>query len=730
MPNDPNVTIRFDGDASGLAKAAKQANTHIESVTNKAVSTTAKAGVDQSSVRIRDVAGVDKSVVAQQRAEAAAWQAERNAARKARGSSGWVPDALPTGGMKGVDVQPPRKIGPPRLPFAEIQLPKADIAKPVNLKEAVDHVRKLVPGGQQAAHAFGELGEKARTFSALAGSGSMMAMAGGVMAFGAAAIAAEKGVEFLIGSVEKAVKAGAGLQLQMWKTGAAGKELVILGRVFDQAGLGGGGMTQMLFMMEKALGGVNDMGEDTTSAFAALGLSVESLRNMDPAVALRLVMETIGKLPDQANRAAVAMKIFSRSGKDAAGIFNNQHAFKNAEEDVGGLANTLPDAAENMHELERSFSLMRAKVTELGVVFAKELNPQLQSFATWLRELDATEIGGVIVELVKQAYSLKGVLFGVITPSAIPRLLGEALDRTTGKTPEPEKHEGDKHTANEESKKRASLQAAQILRDNKKINDSVTKALENQATAQGRLVEQARSVLSLTEQRKQLQEDMTKLRTELPKVMQDVYGPDVSSKTLAASAALMPNSKEKVALLEVINKLSEKELEIQRANAALAKEVTASKKEAADQQAADRERTTAQTKQEADQKHAQGIGRRELDLAALQARGLSKEAEAEQKIIDILNEKVRLKELLKLSDSEAQAVAEKLVTDKETAKKRDEANNRAPNVVASSMAEIGGGGRVYAGADQTVNILSSSLTVLQGILNNTKGGILRVSTVG
>lgn len=272
------------------------------------------------------------------------------------------------------------------------------------------------------------------------GSNVGKAMFAGVAAAGAAAFAG------VAAAVKKAVDAGGQLTDMMARTGAGGAGLVVMQRAFENAGMAASQVPASLNRMQKALAGLNEDGQPTNEAFQKLGLSISELISMDPVAAFQKISEAIAALPEPAQRAAMALEIFGKSGAEMLAVMSDPAAFQLAAKQVGSLGQTLEANAAKLDAVGDAFGSFETKVTQIGAEVAVALLPQLEELGKWLEETDFAEVGrevgimaSFIAELAKvtleaaaavAAFAEKYTLVGIIAKKLgenAPNAPGQAL---------------------------------------------------------------------------------------------------------------------------------------------------------------------------------------------------------------------------------------------------------------------------------------------------------------
>lgn len=112
------------------------------------------------------------------------------------------------------------------------------------------------------------------------------------------------------------------------QTGEGVGRLMQLQKAFKESGIASDSLAPQLARMQKALGGINEDGQDTTSTFAKLGLNAGRLKNMSPGEAFATVGNAIGQIPNASARASAAMQIFGKSGAEMLKLFRDKEALQ------------------------------------------------------------------------------------------------------------------------------------------------------------------------------------------------------------------------------------------------------------------------------------------------------------------------------------------------------------------------------------------------------------------
>lgn len=189
---------------------------------------------------------------------------------------------------------------------------------------------------------------------------------------------------------------GAALNDLSKRTGASVANLFQLQKAFQSVGLESSQVGQTLFLLNKALGGVNDAGEDTKSVFAQVGLSVKDLEAKGPAAAMKDILTAMSKM-NQTTATAFASKIFLRQG--AADMVQ---AARSLDEFNAGLSRSSAMAAGYQRvaavfdNLENSFILIKEKLDPLFLTIAEKVAPILQKVFDQINSIDLQPLADAI----------------------------------------------------------------------------------------------------------------------------------------------------------------------------------------------------------------------------------------------------------------------------------------------------------------------------------------------
>jgi hypothetical protein len=241
------------------------------------------------------------------------------------------------------------------------------------LKSSQSSVKKL-EGQMQASS-----GRMSSVFSSIGRAAKV-----GLATVGANATAAFAAVA---ASMKSALDEGGRISDIMAQTGASGRNLVILEQAFKNAGVEASKVPRALGKMQKTIVDANEGGKEAASTFAKLGLSADELVNMDAVQAFRVLSDAIAAIPNPTQRAAMAMKIFGRSGADLMAVISDPTAWSSAADLAGGYADIIGENAARFDAVSDSIGNLGIIMKQIGAIAAEAMLPHLEKMMDLLPEL-------------------------------------------------------------------------------------------------------------------------------------------------------------------------------------------------------------------------------------------------------------------------------------------------------------------------------------------------------
>jgi hypothetical protein len=178
------------------------------------------------------------------------------------------------------------------------------------------------------------------------------------------------GMGGLMAGVWSRIEKGAKLEDLSARTGETVKDLFLLQRGFELAGISAEAVPMALFRIQKALGGISDTGEPTGKIFAQLGLSIEQLKGMAGAEKIEALVKALAGM-NRAGASFAASKIFGRGeAKDMMQLVGKTEEFARALRVSAADAEFFQKNSKAMEELTDNLTVLKWKLME-GVTKAK-----------------------------------------------------------------------------------------------------------------------------------------------------------------------------------------------------------------------------------------------------------------------------------------------------------------------------------------------------------------------
>lgn len=224
---------------------------------------------------------------------------------------------------------------------------------------------------------------------------SAMAAAGAGLAIGIGAI---KGAfAALTGTIDnfgQALDMGGRLSDLSARTGETAGNLLLLERAFDNSGVGADKVGSSINKLQKFMSEANTGTEANMIALAELGLSYEKLVAQTPTEQLRYVAEGIKSIESPTERAAMAMKIFGKSGGELLPFLQNfSDELGNAQDELGSMTGIMDKKSEVFDTVSDKIQAIKGKFTEFAAGLLSNVTPALELFTTMLSKVDAAGIG-------------------------------------------------------------------------------------------------------------------------------------------------------------------------------------------------------------------------------------------------------------------------------------------------------------------------------------------------
>ena len=217
-----------------------------------------------------------------------------------------------------------------------------------------------------------------------------------------------------------AMEAGGALVDLSSRTGVAIDKLAVLQEAFKQAGMAAEDVGPVIAKLQR---NITEAGQGSTGAnakLAQLDVTLKDLQGLGADEQLGLIGEKIAKIPDPAQRAAVAMELFGKSGSKLLSVFSSGGMDEIAKK-VGSQAQLLKENAGIFDSVTDNLGMAGNKVQGFFVGMASRVVPQLADAIDNLAKIDLAPIGeslgegiAVAIEMINVAGKEVGKLFAAL----------------------------------------------------------------------------------------------------------------------------------------------------------------------------------------------------------------------------------------------------------------------------------------------------------------------------
>jgi len=196
--------------------------------------------------------------------------------------------------------------------------------------------------------------------------------------------------------------------------------------VAGEAGIESGKLSSMLGLMQRNIVELQQGTKLQTDAFGKLGLSIKDLQGLSPDEQFAKIAASLDAVKDPAEKTALAMEVFGRSGKDAINMLSDYSAkAANAAkfQNDFGIAVSQFDA-EMIEAANDAFGRISMALGGLGNIMAAKVAPAIIALSNGFLELVGTgskfrEVMGFIGENL----DVLGILIAGLASTAIPAMV-------------------------------------------------------------------------------------------------------------------------------------------------------------------------------------------------------------------------------------------------------------------------------------------------------------------
>ena len=251
--------------------------------------------------------------------------------------------------------------------------------------------------------------------------GGLALSAGRVAASLAAAGTAAAGAGFIAG-IKNAADLGGKLADLSARTGIAAGDLAKLGRAFEDNGVSADKIGGVINKLQKTITDFGNGSKTATKPFETLGIKFEDIVKLDPAAQFELIQSKIAAIQSPAERAAVAMQLFGKSGGELLTLFADGQAFANAGAFLGTQAEILNRSSGVFDSISDKMARIPAKLQGFFVGFLEPIAGSVDEALTKFDNFDFAALG----LRIGSAFNMENVI--AMISASVPLLVAVLAD--------------------------------------------------------------------------------------------------------------------------------------------------------------------------------------------------------------------------------------------------------------------------------------------------------------
>jgi hypothetical protein len=252
------------------------------------------------------------------------------------------------------------------------------------LKKGMDAINSI---GKSVASAIGSIAGKVTSLAKAGISGVGGILSGAFEVLGSVAKTAGisiGGVGLALGALDRFFKIGITSAIELGdeyntlskRTGASVGYLYDLGKILKNNGSSSTYAATAISHMQRALTGVNELGQPTAEIFKQLGLNAKDLQNDAPRVAVDKLGKAILNLKNPALQARAATEVFGKAGTSMIAAFKDEE-FAKISQNTSSAGQSLEKNAENFSRIASKLRDSGSFFREFFISLAGEIAPEI-----------------------------------------------------------------------------------------------------------------------------------------------------------------------------------------------------------------------------------------------------------------------------------------------------------------------------------------------------------------
>ena len=178
------------------------------------------------------------------------------------------------------------------------------------------------------------------------------------------------------------------------RTGESAGNLMLLQRAFQNAGSSAEAVGPTINKLQKFMVDAANGSEKNNEALSRLGLTFKDLEGKAPIEQMQILAERIQGIPDPAERSAVAMSIFGKSGGQLLPVLMNLSGeLETAKGQLGSMPDIMTRFNKVFDDVSDNITIIKGKFMEFAAGLLSQVAPALEFITTVMTQFDAAAFG-------------------------------------------------------------------------------------------------------------------------------------------------------------------------------------------------------------------------------------------------------------------------------------------------------------------------------------------------
>jgi hypothetical protein len=205
------------------------------------------------------------------------------------------------------------------------------------------------------------------------------------------------------------------------RTGESAGNLMLLQRAFENTGSSAEKVGPSINKLQKFMDDAAQGGKSQTETLSRLGISLEELKGKTPIEQMQVFAERISAVEIDAERSALAIKVFGKSGGELLPLLRNMSGeLETAKGQLGSMPDIMTRFNKVFDDVSDNITIIKGKFMEFAAGLLSKLAPALEFVTTMMTRFDAAALGMRLGEIITGAGNgiaafsdaLKSISFG------------------------------------------------------------------------------------------------------------------------------------------------------------------------------------------------------------------------------------------------------------------------------------------------------------------------------